>query len=41
MLTIFHKKHYCEKKSAEVNYISNFNGQMATQDIDIGVVTAS
>ena len=41
MLTIIHKKHFCEKNSAEVNYISNFNGQMATQDIDIGVVIAS
>ena len=41
MLTIFHKKHYCEKKSAEVNYISNFNVQMATQTVDIRVVIAS
>ena len=41
MLTIFHKKHLCEKKSAEVRYVSNFNGKMATQNIEMGVVTAS
>ena len=41
MLTIFHKKHFCEKNPMEVCYVSNFNGQMATQDIKMGVVTAS
>ena len=41
MLTIFHKKHYCEKKPAEVADISNFNDQMATQMIVFKVVIES